>query len=251
VAVDTTLAEITPLLERAFDDWRGASSPAPTKNVADVSLPAGPRVVLIDKPGSPQSFILAGHVAPGLGTERDITYDAMNYVLGGAFTSRINLNLREEKGWSYGVRTQLAAGRGPRPYLLTAPVQTDRTADSLAELIRELQAIKTSEPVSQDEMGRAVAGLTRTLPGQFETAGAVLSSLMSSARYGRPLDYAATLTERYEALTLADVQSATEIVHPEALTWVVVGDLSRIRDEVEELELGPVEIWNDDGERID
>jgi zinc protease len=248
---DTTLAEITPLLERAFREWRAPNEPLPTKNVANVNLPSSARVILIDKPGSPQSFILAGHVIPGLGTERDLAIEAMNGVLGGTFTARINMNLREEKGWSYGARTQMPGARGPRPMLVAAPVQTDRTGDSLAELVRELNAIKTAKPIGQPEMARVIAGSTRELPGRYETASAVLGSLVSSALYGRPLDYAATLAERYAALSLEDLQAAAnDFVQPASLVWVVVGDLQEIRGQVEALELGPVEIWNDDGERV-
>ncbi|ODS58725.1 MAG: peptidase M16 [Acidobacteria bacterium SCN 69-37] len=248
---DTTLAAITPLLESAFRGWTAPAAPRPTKNVADVQRPSSPRVILIDKPGSPQSLILAAHVIPGLGTDRDVAYDAMNGVLGGSFTARINMNLREDKGWSYGVRTTLQGARGPRPFLLQAPVQTDRTGESLTELIREFEAIRTSKPIEQAEMDRVIAGLTRGLPGSFETTMAVLNSLMSSARYGRPLDYAATLTDRYEALRLADLQSAaTDIVHPESLVWVIVGDLGTIRDQVEKANIGPIEIWNDDGQPV-
>ena len=104
----------------------------PEKNVADVALPAAPRVILIDKPDSPQSLILAGHTAPGLGTERDLAIDAMNDVLGGNFNARVNMNLREDKGWAYGAQTLLQSATGPRPFLVYAPVQTDRTGDSLA-----------------------------------------------------------------------------------------------------------------------
>jgi zinc protease len=251
VVGDTTLAELTPLLERAFRGWNAPGTALPTKNIADVPLPSGPRVVLIDKPGSPQSTILAGHTAPGLGSDRDLAIEAMNDVLGGTFTARVNMNLREEKGWAYGAQTVLQGANGPRPFLVYAPVQTDRTGDSLAELVRELERIKTTAPISQTEMARVIAGSTRELPGQFETSGAVLGSLMSSARYGRPLDYAATLTERFEALTLADLQSeANAVVHPESLIWVVVGDLSQIRGQVERLGIAPVEIWDDSGRQL-
>jgi zinc protease len=251
VVGDATLEEITPLLERAFRDWEAPNTSQPTKNVAEVALPAAPRVILIDKPGSPQSFILAGHVAPGLGSDRDLAIEAMNDVLGGTFTARVNMNLREDKGWAYGAQTALQSARGPRPFLVYAPVQTDRTGDSLAELIRELESITTTRPVAADEMGRVIAGSTRELPGQFQTAGAVLTSLITSARYGRPLDYAATLTQRYEALRLQDLNgAATEVVHPRSLIWVIVGDLDLIRSQVEALGLAPVEIWNDDGEPV-
>jgi predicted Zn-dependent peptidase len=117
--------------------------------------------------------------------------------------------------------------------------------------VRELETIKTSRPVSADEMSRVIAGSTRELPGQFQTAGAVLASLITSARYGRPLDYAATLTERYEALQLTDLNRvANDIVQPRSLIWVIVGDLAKIRTQVESLNIAPLEIWNDDGEPI-
>jgi zinc protease len=130
-------------------------------------------------------------------------------------------------------------------------VQTDRAADSLAELIRELEAINAARPVTQDERDRVIAGLTRELPGRFETANAVLGSLVTSARYGRPLDYAATLTERYEALTLADLQAAArDFVHPRSITWLVVGDVAKIRESIAALNIAPIEVWNDDGQPV-
>jgi zinc protease len=248
IAGDTTLAEITPLLERAFRDWDAPSTVRPTKNVADVPLPRSPRVILIDKPNSPQSFILAGHVAPGLGSDRDLAIEAMNDVLGGNFTARVNMNLREDKGWAYGAQTVFQNAKGPRPFLVYAPVQTDKTGDSLAELIKELESIKSDRPVTDDEMARVIAGSTRELPGQFQTASAVLASLITSARYGRPLDYAATLTERYQALKLSDLEAATDVVSPRSLIWVIVGDLGQIRSQVEALNIAPLEIWNDDGQ---
>jgi zinc protease len=130
-------------------------------------------------------------------------------------------------------------------------VQTDRTGDSLAELVRELEEINTTRPIRDEEMTRVIAGLTRELPGRFETSTSVLNSLVSSALYGRPLDYAATLAGRYRALELDDLQSAArDYVESSNLVWIVVGDLAEIRGQVEALDIGPVEIWNDDGERV-
>jgi zinc protease len=251
VAGDVTLAEITPLLERAFRGWAAPNDPKPVKNIASVALPTTPRVILIDKPGSPQSFILAGHVVPGLGTERDLAIEAMNDVLGGTFTARVNMNLREDKGWAYGAQTILQNAKGSRPFLVYAPVQTDRTGDSLVELVRELTSIKTTQPIAAAEMSRVIAGSTRELPGQFQTAGAVLTSLVTSARYGRPLDYAASLTERYEALQLGELNSAADdVIQPQSLIWLIVGDLAQIREQVEALDIAPVEIWNDEGQPV-
>jgi zinc protease len=205
----------------------------------------------VNKPGAPQSYILGGHLVPGLGTDRDLARAAMNDVLGGSFTSRVNMNLLEDKGWSYGADTVLQSAAGPRPFLIVAAVETARTGDSLVELVRELEAIGSTRPVAEAEMSRVVAGATRSLPGSYETVSAVLSSLMTSARYGRPLDYAATLAERYEALGLEDLREAALDVHPESVVWMIVGDLAAIRSQVAAVGLAPVEIWNDDGEPLE
>ncbi len=252
VTGDTTLEEMTRLLEDALDGWEAPNTPAPEKNITEAPLPASPRIILIDLPGSPQALILAGHLAPGLGTDRDLAIAAMNDVLGGDFTSRVNMNLREEKGWAYGAQTLFQNAKGQRPFLVYAPVQSDRTGDSMSELVRELNAYQTTEPVTEEEMARTIASSTRELPGQFETAGAVLGSMINSVRYGRPPDYASTLTERYEALTLDDLRvAADDIVQPGALTWLVVGDLRDIRSQVEATGIAPVEIWTVNGERVE
>lgn len=248
---DTTLAEVTPLLERAFAGWTPPAAAKPTKNVASVARPSSPRIILVDRPGAPQAFILGGQLAPGLGSDRDLAIEAMNGALGATFTARLNMNLREDKGWSYGATSFLLNARGMRPYLVYAPVQVDRAADSLAELVGELEAIRTTRPVTQEERDRVIAGLTRELPGRFETAGAVLGSLVTSARYGRPLDYAATLTERYGSLTLAALHDAArDFVQPSSMTWLIVGDLTKIRDPIAALGIAPIEIWNDDGRPV-
>ncbi|HSG91448.1 MAG TPA: pitrilysin family protein [Pseudomonadales bacterium] len=252
VVGDTTLEAIVPVLEKAFRGWKAPAEPVPSKNIGPVARPAGPRVILVDKPDASQSMILAGELIPGLGTDRDVAIDAMNRVLGGDFNARINMNLREDKGWTYGARTALVGARGPRPLIVIAPVQTDRTGDSLRELIRELAEIGTTRPIREEEMRAVVAGATRELPGRFETASAVLGSLVDSARYGRPLDHAATLTERYATLELEELRAAAAgTIDPQALVWVIVGDLDAIRPQVEALGIAPIEIRDDDGEPID
>jgi len=248
---DTTLAEITPLLERAFAGWTPPATTKPTKNIGTVARPSSSRIILVDRPGAPQAFILGGLLAPGLGSDRDIAIEAMNGALGATFSARLNMNLREDKGWSYGATSFLLNARGMRPYLVYAPVQVDRAADSLAELGRELEAIRMTRPITQEERDRVIAGLTRELPGRFETANAVLGSLVTSARYGRPLDYAATLTERYSSLTLSALNDAArDFVHPSGVTWLIVGDLAKIRDQITALNLAPIEVWNDDGQPV-
>jgi zinc protease len=243
VVGDTTLDEIAPLLERAFGNWRGSNDPLPTKNIATVDLPKTARVIIIDKPGSPQTLILAGHLAPPSNAPNNVAISAMNDVIGGQFSARVNMNLREEKGWAYGAYTFFQGARGQRPWLVYAPVQTDKTKESLAELIKELSEYKTTKPATEAEIERVILSNTRSLPGAFETAGDVLGSLVSSARYGRPWDYPATLTAKFEALDASDISAAAnEVIHPESLVWLIVGDREKIEADIRALKIGDVEV---------
>ncbi|MEO1251991.1 MAG: pitrilysin family protein [Pseudomonadota bacterium] len=242
VVGDTTMDEIKPLLEETFGDWT-ASGAAPSKNIDEVALPDGQRALIIDRPGSEQSFILAGHVAPPTGVDNNIAIEAMNEILGGGFVSRINLNLREDKGWSYGSRTLLLGAEAQRPFIIFAPVQTDKTGASLAELKTEMASYLNGEPATADELGKVVLDNVRSLPGQYETAGAVLGSLLSSNRFGRPFNYPETLPEKYRALSTAEVAAAArEVVKPGSIVWVIIGDAEKIRAEVEAAGIGPVEV---------
>ncbi len=248
VAGDATMDEILPILERAFRGWNAPRSALPEKTIVDVALPDRPRVAIIDKPGSPQSLILAGHVAPPSGADNDIAINAMNDVLGGQFSARVNMNLREDKSWAYGAYTFLQDARGQRPFMVYAPVQSDRTGDSLKELVKELNDINAERKVSDEEFRRAVKLNTNALPGQFETAGAVLNSLTTSSRFGRPLDYASSIKQRYDALALDDLRGASaEVVNPNSLIWVIVGDRAEIEQQVRDAGIAEVEIWTPDG----
>ena len=243
VVGDVSMDEIQPELERAFGGWRTPAGETPVKNIAPVARPAQGKVIIVDKPGSPQSLILAGHAAPPSDAPNNVAITAMNDIIGGQFTARVNMNLREDKGWAYGAYTFLPGARGQRPFMVYAPVQTDRTGDSLAELVRELNAFRTDRPATSREIERAVFGATRSLPGAFETSGDVLVSLTSSARFGRPWDYPATLTAQFNALDAGDIASAADdVIQPESLIWVIVGDRQEIEDNVRALDLGPIEV---------
>ena len=242
VVGDATVAEIKPILERAFGNWRAPAGVVPTKNVAEVPRREKGKVIIVDKPGSPQSLLLAGHIAPPTGAENNIAISAMNDILGGQLSARVNMNLREDKGWAYGAYTFLQGARGQRPYMVYAPVQTDKTKESIAELIREMRDYKTTRKATPTELDRTVANNTRSLPGAYETASDVLGSLTSSARFGRPWNYPATLKGEYEALSLDDIAAAAdEVVSPDSLIWVIVGDREKIEEGVRSLDLGPIE----------
>jgi zinc protease len=240
---DTTLDEIQPMLERAFRNWRAPSADLPQKNLATVANGSASRVILVDRPNSPQSLILAGRLGPTGSDANAIAHTASNDAIGGQFSARVNMNLREDKGWAYGAYTFLFGAQGQQPWMVYAPVQTDRTADSLAELVRELNEFTGENPVTDDELDRSVNNNTRSLPGQFETAGSIRGSLVSSLRYGRDWNYPATLTDRYQALALDDVRSVSgDLVNSGDLVWMVIGDVSEIEEGVRALDLGEIEI---------
>jgi zinc protease len=241
VVGDVTMDEIKPLLEKQFGNWRAPGTPLPSKNLADVELPFEASVYLIDKPDAPQSLILAGHVAPPHGVENNIAIQTMNDSLGGQFTARVNMNLREDKGWAYGAYTFLWDARGQRPWMVYAPVQTDRTVDSLNELNKEFNEFLGDRPATQDELDRNVKNSVRSLPGQYQTANSVLDTLMANNRFGRPDDYAMTLKGKYENLTTDKLHdAAAEVIKPNKLTWLVVGDLSKIEQPIRDMGLGEV-----------
>ncbi len=251
VVGDTTLDEALPVLESAFGDWKAPRSALPQKHLGTVALPESGRLLIVDKPGAPQSLILAAHVAPPTGAGNNVTVEAMNDIIGGAYSARVNQNLRVDKQWSYGAATYLPDARGQRPFLVYAPVQTDRTADSVSELMGEFERFVTTEPPRSDELTRVVRNSTFSLPGQYETNGAVLGSLLDNHRFGRPDDYVSGLADRYRALTLESVQAAAEaVLHPRSLTWVIVGDRSQIEAQLKDLDIARVEVMDADGNLI-
>ncbi len=242
VVGDTSMKEIKPMLEKEFGKWRVSGSKG-SKQIATASLPDKGQAIIIDRPGSQQSLILAAHLAPSTGAENNIAIDAMNTTLGGAFTARVNMNLREDKGWSYGAYTFLQDARGQRPFMVYAPVQTDKTGPSLQELKKELNAYLGEKPPVEFELERARLDSVRSLPGQFETAVSVMNSLLSSNRFNRAYDYPESLVEKYNSLSVADLsEAAKEVIKTDKLTWVIIGDASKIQAEVEAAGIGEVTV---------
>ncbi|HEY7387556.1 MAG TPA: pitrilysin family protein [Bryobacteraceae bacterium] len=240
---DTTLAEIRPELEKVFAAWKPGETPK--KNLANVSLPAKPVVYLVDRPGSEQSLILAGSVAPRKTAETEIPIEAMNNVLGGDFAARINSNLREDKHWSYGAQTVIPDVRGERLFLVYAPVQTDKTKESLAEISKEFRGIVGDRPATAAELARVKTTETLRLPGSQETMAQVSASIEELIRCNLPDNYHETYASKVRELTLADVnKAAAEVVHPDQLVWVIVGDRSKVESGVKELGLGTVQVLN-------
>ena len=252
VAGDTTLAKIIPQLNAVFGNWKAPASKVPVKNIGKVAAPREVRVFLVDRPGAQQSLILAGSLAPSTEAGNNLQIQTMNGAFGGTFTSRLNMNLREDKHWAYGAFSFLQNAVGQRPFMLYAPVQTDKTAPSVEEMLKEANGVIGSKPLTDQEITKVKVGDIRSMPGQYQTTSAVMGAMQGIALYNRPDDYVQTLKSRIEGQTDASVEAAAkEIIHPNQLTWVIVGDLGKIEAPIRALKLGEVQVLDVNGKPVD
>ena len=243
VTGDISLNEATELLNKKFNDWTSQASDNNPIDLFTVEDQSEPRVFLIDKPGAIQSYILAAQLLPPTNSDDDILIDYMNYAIAGSFTSRINMNLREDKSWSYGVRTSTGYSQGQRLMRMTAPVQTDKTAPAILEVLREYNEYVNDSPITADELSKIKNARTLRLPGQYETLGALLGGMEDIVKYNRDFDYLDTIADKRNAILLEDVRSASKkYLDTNKWTWVIVGDLAQIESPVRELNIGKVEI---------
>jgi len=232
VVGDVTMAELLPALEAAFGDWRAPATPRPVKDIAVPTPPARQRLVVIDRPNSPQSVLMLARVLPVEGKVPE-ALDLANEVIGNGFLSRLNLNLREEKGWTYGIRSSLPVRVGPRALTVLTPVQSDRTADSIRLILDEMKAFATDRGVDETELQRVTDGNIRGLPNSFQTNSQVLSAMLDNQLLGRPDDYQAQLPEIYRSIDAAQIDAAArQYLVPDDLAIVVVGDRRQIDDQL-------------------
>ncbi len=247
VVGDTTLPEVTAKLERLFQNWKPGE--APDKQKALTPAPeTRPVVYLMDKPGSIQSIVFGGHVAPPKANPDEIALETLNTLLGGMFISRINMNLREDKHWTYGAGTALWDARGQRPFFAYAPVQSDKTKETMIELKQELESVTGSRPATAEELETAQDNLTLSLPGSRETTGQVAGSIVNQVQFGLPDDYYETYSGKVRKLTTRDLAAAAgKLVRPGNLIWVVVGDRSKIEAGIRELDYGEIRFIDPDG----
>jgi zinc protease len=249
VVGDTTMAEIKPKLEKLLAAWQAGS--VPKRTVPHVEEPAKDVVYLIDRPGSGQSVIFGAQLAPPQNDPDAIGLQLVNSIFGGKFSSRINLNLREDKHWSYGVVSVLPAARGQRPYISISAVQTDKTKESMVELVKEYKNIVGGKPITAEELKDEQSNTTLRLPGSFETVQQLSGAYGNILQFGLPEDYYNTFTQKALALT---PDSANEIakkyILPDHLVWVVVGDMSKVEAGIRELNLGEVHKIDADGNPV-
>ena len=247
---DISLEEARASVENAFADWQDTGDSG-LRPVGDAADPA-PRVILVHQPDAEQSTIVAGHAIAPYDADTSAELTLVNGVFGGSFESRINMNLREDKSWSYGARSRIARNAsGDQTFAVSTSVQADKTMESMQEIRRELEEFVTSRPATAEEVARIKLNRTRSLPGTFSSNRGFLSSIVTSDAYGLPFDYAEGFAERLNAIDLEQVHArARSLIVPDALTWIIVGDLDQIEEPVRSLAYGPVEIWDGFGNRV-
>ena len=235
VVGDVTIAELLPALEEAFGSWSAPASAAPRKNLAVPTPPAGRKLIVIDRPNSPQSVLLLARVLPLQGTQPGMEpLDLANEVIGNGFLSRLNMNLREEKSWTYGIRSSLAGVAGPRSLTVYTPVQSDRTADSIRLILEDMtQFASGTKGVDETELQRVTDGNIRGLPNSYQTNSQVLGALLNNQLYGRPDDYQRQLPDIYRAIDAPKIDTAArEYLAPDQLAIIVVGDRKQIDEQL-------------------
>jgi predicted Zn-dependent peptidase len=242
---DASHDQLAALVRSAFAGWKVSDGPAPrlasgpVAGAADSSPSAAARLAIVNRAAAAQSELRIGHVGPSRSTDDYHALLVLNMVLGGQFVSRINMNLREDKGYTYGARTSFDFRRLPGAFSLQVSVQSEATADAIREAIGELRAIRGDRPVTRDELELGRAALTRGYPRNFETADQVGRAAVQLALYDLPEDYFTTFVPKVLALTENDItRAAAAHLDPARLLTVVVGDREKVGASLQRLDLG-------------
>ncbi len=249
VVGDTTLSEIKPKLEALFASWKPGE--VPKRETPTVAEPEKDEVYLIDRPGSGQSVIFGAQLAPPRNDPDALALQLVNDIFGGKFSSRINMNLREDKHWSYGVFAILPSARAQRPYVSISAVQTDKTKESLSELVKEYNGIVGDRPITEEELKDEQTNATLALPGTFETVQQLAGAYGTILQYDLPEDYYNTFTQKAMAQTTASANEiAKKYIQPKHLVWVVVGDMAKVESGIRDLNLGEIHHIDADGNPV-
>jgi zinc protease len=249
VVGDIEMKALTDALEKRFGAWKKGE--VPKKNISAATTAKANTVYLIDKPESQQSLILAGYLVDGYGKLPEIAREAMVRVFGGDFTSRLNMNLREDKHWAYGAGAFVWDAKGQRPFFAYAPVQTDKTAESIKEIKREYKEVAGPKPITKEEFERNKSNATMELPGRWETNGSVAGSVVEMHKYNLPPDYYKNYDKAVRNLTLQDVQKvSTQVVSSDRIVWFVVGDKAKIMESLKGLGFSEIIEVDSDGKLL-
>ncbi|UCD52298.1 MAG: insulinase family protein [Phycisphaerales bacterium] len=242
---DITLAEIQPRLEKLFRSWTRGT--VPVKDISKVADKPSPEVYIVDRPGSQQSVIFAGFLAVPRANPQEEAMQLMNNILGGDFTSRINMNLREDKHWSYGAGSWIFPAKAQRMYIAYSSVQSDKTSEAMQEVQKELRWIIGDKPPTEAEFTKTQSNVIRGLPGSWETIRRVAGSLEEIVQYDLPDNYFQEYPAKVTGMTLQDVrQAAEQALKPDSLVWIVVGEKAKIDGPIKAMGL-PVTYVDADG----
>ena len=246
---DLSVAEARQIATRALGSWNAPAVTLPKPRNA--ARPAqGTRLILVDRPGSVQSGIWAGQASIGQADPNYLRMVALSQVLGGGFKARANMNLRERHGWTYGAFTSFRPLEGVGTFAINSSVRTNATDSAVAEIVREFRRIST-EPVPDAELRGALGNVVGSFPNTVQTVQTLAGRMETLLLYGLPLDYWSTYRERLAAVTPADVaRMGTQHLKPDALTIVVAGDLSKIEQPLRALNVGAVEVWDAQGNKV-
>lgn len=246
---DVTLDDARRLVERALGAWKAPAPQLPT--VTNAARPtAGTRVILLDRPGSVQSGVYVGQASIGYGDSSYFPLLALSEVLGGGFKARVNMNLREKHGWTYGAFTSFAPRAGVGHFAITSSVRTNATDSALAEAVREYRRV-VAEPVPAAELQATLNNVVGSFPSSVQTVQALAARIETLLAYGLPLDFWSSYREHVGGVRADDIARAARArLTPDALTIVVAGDLSKIEQPIRALGLGTVEVWDAMGTKV-
>lgn len=249
VTGDTTLDKVLPALEESLGNWKGGT--APQKQLGTVARTPGRKLYLIDKPNAPQSTIVAAHISEASGQPEDLALEPVMQNFGGMATSRLNRNLRLEKHWSYGASGQVTFVRGQRAFVVVAPVQTDKTKESIVEVTKEIGNVAGARPIGGEEFTSIMRNMTSRLAGRFETISALESAAIAQINLNLPADYWTNYSANLRSLNEAQLNAAAKkFVRPGEIVWIIIGDLAKIEAGIRELNIGEVVRLDADGNPI-
>jgi len=247
---DITIENAEKLAKTYFADWQKA----PRHPIPDIAAPVSQtdKIILIDAPGAVQSSISAGHILGEFNKNTSAIESLMDAALGAGFNSRLNMNLREDKGWAYGFSGGISnAPDGPRVFTASGTVQADKTAASMLEIQKEISAYISNKPITAAELERDRDSAVYSIPQGFNNNGAILKTLINANLYNLPYRRVETSAERLKAVTAEHIMAlANKTYHPDELVWVIVGDLKKIEQDIRDTHLGDVEVWDVYGNKL-
>lgn len=252
---DLTLAELEREAKRVFADWPAATAPSKQVTLAANATPTTPAkrpIYLVDRPDATQSVIVAAHLTHPGGHVQDLAIDTVMRLFGGMATSRLNRNLRLDKHWSYGTQGSLWDARGPRPFVVVAPVQTDKTKESMLEVAKEIAGVAGARPIVGEEYSSIMRSSVLRMPGRFETLAALEEAAIDLVAFGYPDSWWADYATKVRGLSEADLASAAAVfVRPQDVVWLVVGDRRKIEAGIRELAWGDLMLLDADGHPVE